>query len=274
MIVIRVYGGLGNQLFQYAFGIFLQEKFNQKIYFDFSFYNSNTHRAPSILKIINNLNQSPESLSNSFVKFNSFRVNRLYNRIFNKNYYSNYSDGFLPNPNENYFFDGYWQDKKYLKNELINLKMPSLSINADYYFNQIKKSKSSLSIHIRRTDYLTKKNQKIFKILDEKYYESSLKLIKNLGVSNSELFVFSDDHKWVNENLKLNQKFTVIENTNEIEDLFLMATCNHNIIANSTFSWWGAFLNSNKNKIVVGPKVWYKNDYSENDIKLKGWNWI
>lgn len=273
MIIVRVYGGLGNQLFQYAFGIFLQEKFNQKIYFDFSFYKSNFHRAPSILKIINNINQSPESLSNSFVKFKSFRINRLYNRIFNKNYYSNHSAGFLPNPNENYFFDGYWQNKKYFKNE-IELKKPGLSNKANNYLKQIIKSKSSLSIHVRRTDYLTKKNQKIFKILDEQYYCSALELIKNLGVINSDIFVFSDDIKWVDDNLKLSQNFTLVENTNEIDDLFLMSTCNHNIIANSTFSWWGAYLNSNKNKIVVGPKNWYKSGYPENDIKLSIWNWI
>lgn len=274
MIVVRVYGGLGNQLFQYAFGIFLQEKFNQKIYFDFSFYNSNTHRAPSILKIINNLNQSPEPLSNSFIKFKSFKLNRLYNRIFNKNYHLNYSDSFQPEANYNYFFDGYWQDKRYFKNELFKLKKPNFSTKANHYFDKIIKSENSLSIHVRRTDYLSKKNQKIFKILDDQYYSSALELVENLGVTNSDIFVFSDDIKWVNDNLKLSQKFTLVENTNEIDDLFLMSTCNHNIIANSTFSWWGAYLNSNKNKIVVGPKDWYENGYPETNIKLSNWNWI
>ena len=274
MIIVRVYGGLGNQLFQINFGHFLHEKFNQKVYFDFSFFKTQGKRKPLVRLILREINQPPKNITKRFIKFNSFRLNQLYNKIFNKNYFTEFDPKIQIDENQNYFFDGYWQDQKFLTKDSIQFQKVKFSKVAKDYLDQIQASKKSISIHIRRTDYLSKKNQKIFKILDEQYYSSALELIKNLGVTNSDIFVFSDDVKWVNDNLKLSQKFTLVENTNEIDDLFLMSICNHNIIANSTFSWWGAYLNSNKNKIVVGPKDWYKNQSFEKNIKLKNWTWI
>jgi len=97
----------------------------------------------------------------------------------------------------------------------------------------------------------------------------------NLYGKNLEIFAFSDDPSWVKNNLKLPVNINFITHNssdNNYEDLRLMSYCNHNIIANSSFSWWGAWLNKNPNKIVIAPKLWYANQKIENkDITPKNW---
>ena len=112
MIIVRVYGGLGNQLFQINFGHFLHEKFNQKVYFDFSFFKTQGVRKPLVKSILNDINQPPKNITESFIKFKSFRLNQLYNKLFNKNYLTEFDPKIQIDEKQNYFFDGYWQDQK------------------------------------------------------------------------------------------------------------------------------------------------------------------
>ena len=105
MIIVRVYGGLGNQLFQINFGHFLHEKFNQKVYFDFSFFKTQGIRKPLVKSIINDINQPPKNITESFIKFNSFRLNQLYNKLFSKNYLTEFDQKIQIDENENYFFE-------------------------------------------------------------------------------------------------------------------------------------------------------------------------
>ena len=274
MIIVRVYGGLGNQLFQINFGHFLHEKFNQKVYFDFSFFKTQGVRKPLVKSILNDINQPPKNITESFIKFKSFRLNQLYNKLFNKNYLTEFDPKIQIDENENYFFDGYWQDQSYLSKDNIQFQKVKFSKVAKDYLDQIQQSKNSISIHIRRTDYLTKKNIKIFKILDQDYYLSAINLITKECKKDYKIFVFSDDIKWAETNLKFDLETTYIQNTDELEDFNLMMNCQHNILANSTFSWWAAYLKKNKNGQIIGPKTWYKNQSFEKNIKLKNWTWI
>ena len=274
MIIVRVYGGLGNQLFQINFGHFLHEKFNQKVYFDFSFFKTQGIRKPLVKSIINDINQPPKNITESFIKFNSFRLNQLYNKLFSKNYLTEFDQKIQIDENENYFFDGYWQDQSYLSKDNIQFQKVKFSKVAKDYLDQIQQSKNSISIHIRRTDYLTRKNIKIFKILDQDYYLSAINLITKECKKDYKIFVFSDDIKWAETNLKFDLETTYIQNTDELEDINLMMNCKYNIIANSTFSWWAAYLKKNKNGQIIGPKIWYKNQSFEKNIKLKNWTWI
>ena len=274
MLIVRVYGGLGNQLFQINFGYFLHEKFNQKVYFDFSFFKTQGIRIPLVKSILNDINQPPKNITKGFIKFKSFRINQLYNKLFSKHYLTEFDPKIQIDENQNYFFDGYWQDQKYLSKDSIQFQKVNFSKFAKDYLDQIQASKNSISIHIRRTDYLTKKNIKIFKILDQDYYLSAINLITKERKKEYKIFVFSDDIKWAEANLKFDLETTYIQNTDELEDINLMMNCKYNIIANSTFSWWAVYLKKNKNGQIIGPKTWYKNQSFEKNIKLNNWTWI
>ena len=130
----------------------------------------------------------------------------------------------------------------------------------------------SISLHIRRGDYVS---NIAHGTCDLSYYRKAVEYFINLYGKNLEIFAFSDDPSWVKNNLKLPVNINFITHNysdNNYEDLRLMSCCNHNIIANSSFSWWGAWLNTNPNKIVIAPKLWYANQKIENrDITPKDW---
>jgi len=144
VIIVRVYGGLGNQLFQINFGHFLHEKFNEKVYFDFSFFKTQGIRIPLTKSILNDINQPPNNITKGYIKFKSFRLNQLYNKVFSKNYITEFDQKIQIDRNQNYFFDGYWQDQKYLSNESIQFKKVKFSKVANDYLDQIQESKNSI----------------------------------------------------------------------------------------------------------------------------------
>jgi hypothetical protein len=133
-------------------------------------------------------------------------------------------------------------------------------------------SNNSVSVHIRRGDYVSNPHASKFhgtKGLD--YYEKAVERIAET-VKNPELFVISDDIEWCKENLRLPYKTTHIDGNAGFEDMHIMSHCAHNIIANSSFSWWAAWLNTNPDKVVIAPKKWF-NDESINteDVVPKTW---
>ena len=146
MIIVRVYGGLGNQLFQINFGHFLHEKFNEKVYFDFSFFKTQGIRKPLVKSILKEINQPPKNITKRFIKFKIFRLNQLYNKIFNKNYFTQFDPKVQIDENQNYFFDGYWQDQKFLTKNSIQFQEVKFSKVAKDYLDQIQLSKNSISI--------------------------------------------------------------------------------------------------------------------------------
>ena len=110
---------------------------------------------------------------------------------------------------------------------------------------------------MRRGDYVTLPSAKNhYKLCSLEYYKQAIEYLKN-RLTKFELFVFSDDILWCKENLTFEFPVNFIESGNSQSDLYLMSRCKHNVIANSSFSWWGAWLNSNKNKIVIAPNDWF-----------------
>ena len=171
---------------------------------------------------------------------------------------------------------GTWQSEKYfidisagLRKEFC-FKIPDDSVNKEI-IEKIKNS-NSVSIHIRRGDYLSKEwisSHSVIKSLA--YYENAINYIES-HIANPHYFIFSDDMDWVEKNLKLS-RCTYINNNkdkNSYVDMYLMSLCQHNIIANSTFSWWGAWLNISENKIVIMPNKWL-NDRNCEDIYPENW---
>jgi hypothetical protein len=177
----------------------------------------------------------------------------------------NYNEG------ENLLLDGYFQSEKYFinnKNYIINLFKPTNEIKLSIL---IKKPniQNSISIHVRRGDYLDFPNHHPQQSLD--YYISAVNL---LGIDNDYL-IFSDDLDGIKDMFDFipNKQFVTLGKN--YLDLYAMSMCKHNIICNSTFSWWGAYLNENKDKTIIGPKNWFGQAYSHwNTYDILPDNWI
>ena len=178
------------------------------------------------------------------------------------------------------YLDGYWQSEKYFKGaveairrELIvqkELEGKNLEIAG-----MIKEVAQPVSIHIRRGDYVSdKKTNQVHGLCSLDYYESAINRLTET-FSSPHFFVFSDDQNWVKENLKLNLPATYVDHNDaatNFEDLRLMSLCKHNIIANSSFSWWGAWLNADSEKVVIAPSKWFAdNNMNSQDVCPEVW---
>jgi hypothetical protein len=178
------------------------------------------------------------------------------------------------------YLSGYWQTEKYFS-DIENLIREDFRIikpldGQNLGIAEKIKHTESVSIHLRGRDYINRvETKKIHFTCDNSYYERSLSFIRE-KIKNPHFFVFSDDPEWAKKFLKTNHSFTFVEgnswNKTSYEDLRLMSLCRHNIIANSSFSWWGAWLNLNVDKIVVAPKKWFADtERNSQDLIPDGW---
>lgn len=283
MIIVKLIGGLGNQLFQYSLGRSLSIKNNDILKLDLSDFEGNENRHYSLrhFNIIENFATEKDinDAKKSGIWKLADKLKPRYRRAVIK--YKGYD--FDPNVlklSGNFYLDGYWQSEKYfqdienvIRKEII-LKEPLPSKYSEL-ISDIKNS-NSVSVHIRRGDYVTsKKFSKIYNLLDEKYYQGAVKFIAE-KISNPKFFIFSDDIEWVKHNLDIPYPKTLVSGENETKDyeeLVLMSLCKHNITANSSFSWWGAWLNQNPSKIVISPDRWF-NDKADVAKDLIPQDWI
>ena len=289
MVIAKLIGGLGNQMFQYAFGYCLAKRNNSIFKLDtskFSDYklhkfsldhlniNSNFATVSEIKKMQNYSNSPIAKLRNLFsLSSNHLNSHHITEKSFN-------FDKEISNLKGNYYLDGYWQTEKYfldyqdlIRNEF-KVKSDPDDINKKF-INQITNS-NSVSIHIRHGDYLiNSKTKTVHGVLPLSYYNQAIAIIKN-KVTNPVFFVFSDDIEWAKQNLNKDVPIFFMDHNNadkNYEDLRLMSLCKYNIIANSSFSWWGAWLNDNPNKIVIVPQQWF-GDSSKNINDLIPKNWL
>ncbi|MCK4744844.1 alpha-1,2-fucosyltransferase, partial [Candidatus Parcubacteria bacterium] len=176
----------------------------------------------------------------------------------------------------NIYLDGYWQSEKYFKNIENSIRKEftlknDLQLKAKKLLRKIKNTES-ISIHIRRNDYISHKPANQYHgVCHLSYYKKAINVIIK-KIDDPHFFVFSDDIDWCKKNLKIKFPTIFVEGNKDYEDLILMSKCKHNIIANSTFSWWGAWLNNNPNKIVIAPKKWFrKKSINTKDLIPKTW---
>ncbi len=277
MIVIQLLGGLGNQMFQYACGRALGYKFQTKLIFDTSqlsirknisgitirsleldIFNLDIQEAnkdelkkikPFLYKIVNVLAIK--------IGLHGIRTSKYF---IEKDF--SYSSSIEKVVN-NCYLSGYWQSFRYFQNieslirhEFIFSK--DLDKRNQDIVNKIK-NENSVSVHLRHTDFVDNKFHDIHGTCSLEYYNKAIEYITG-NVKTPFFFIFSDDIKWAQENLKLSYKSEFISGNTGKEsyiDMQLMSLCKHNIIANSSFSWWGAWLNSNPDKIVIAPIQWF-----------------
>jgi hypothetical protein len=276
--VIVIFNGLGNQMSQYAF--YLKKKsINSNTEF-ITFCND--HNGLELDKIFNiNCKKTLKRrllyyifrllLTDKLIFIISpikFILNSLGVKIIKENFNYSFNQEYLkPKSGINYYFGG-WHSEKYFISESTKIKNNFL-FNTKIFDEAISiilsdiKLKNSVSIHIRRGDFLNKNNINLFgNICDLNYFNNTIKEIES-NVDNPHYYIFSNDMQWVKQNLFL-KNVTYIEGNNKYRswmDMFLMSKCKHNIISNSSFSWWGAWLNQNPNKIVICP-----NKFSTKDI--------
>ena len=278
MITSHLFGGLGNQLFQYCAGRALSlthgvelrllwGEDTEKRTLDLHHFNIEAEiiRSSKVFKRLS-FRLLPSLLKHGLPKV--LREDAL-------GYYDRFQS-----LGGNTRIKGYWQSELYfehfedvIRNDLHIITLPSRQNQA--FLDRIS-SENAVSLHIRRGDYITNlMANSIHGTCDLTYYE---KAIENISSSMSEdpvFYVFSDDPSWAKQNLKTRHK-TVFVDFNDAaanyEDLRLMSQCNHNIIANSTFSWWGAWLNKNPSKIVIAPHKWFSDPTIKNpNILPQAW---
>ena len=278
MIITKLKGGLGNQLFQYATGRAaalhhkLPLKLDLTIFKTYKLHNGYRLDQYAIQADIATENEIINLKGRNNVLFSALRKAGLIKR---KSYFKEKRSSYFDErvlKNKFVYLDGYWQNELYFSNirkELLRELSPINPMNdlGCDYLEPIKKS-NSVSIHVRRGDYLNLKN---INVLDVDYYMKAVEYVRK-NVEKPTFFIFSDDLDWCKKNLGFLDGCTYVDRTQtEIDDLKLMSFCRHNITANSSFSWWGAWLNQNPNKIVIAPKGWLLNDPGSSNIIPLDW---
>jgi Glycosyl transferase family 11 len=292
VIVVRLLGGHSNQLFQYATGRVLADRHNTSLKLDTKSYLANQPEqdTPREYELSGYPLRAEIATDKDMQRVLplDFQPNlpfKILWRLGINNRIRPFSEGGKHfNPKvlslpDNTYLNGWWQNEKYfmdIRKDLLRDLEPSRPMNTKNkkYFDAIKKS-TSVSLHVRRGDYVTNKNAKsTHGLTPVQYYKAALnKVLNHENNKPVHIFVFSNDIPWCKKNLKLETPMTFIEgNVDGADDMRLMKHCNHNILTNSSFSWWGAWLNENPDKIVIAPKMWFTNKDDNKAMELpKTW---
>lgn len=296
MIIIKIKGGLGNQMFQYAVGRSIEKRKDFSVFYDLSFYHqhgndnlslrgsgADTPRNFGLQHFHTSIREaSPEEVE---------RLNPIYKKLFEKiknkfskqNWYS--VNQHVLHPADNTYLEGWWQSEGYFKDIADTIRKDftlakPLGVAAQAIYMSIKDFRlpgtAPVSLHIRRGDFITNPYaNKHNVILDVEHYKRALQELARRERKQLHVYVFSDDIEWAKANLQTDHTmhFVSCPEIEDYEEMMLMASCDHHIIANSTFSWWGAWLNPSKTKIVIAPKQWFQ-DPAINIAGLMPSDWI
>lgn len=284
MIIIGLKGGIGNQLFQYAFGRHLALRNNTELQFD----TGGLQRANEIGNIYRDFSlptfnipiveaSRTDILRLKYPYGPLSKVWRLFKGKVLNEYDITYHEHLLAIRGE-YYGDGYYQSPRYfdaIRPTLLadlTLKNP-FSLNAAVIAIQMSAT-TAVSLHVRRGDYAT--NPRVmyeYGTCSADYYRKAMRHIEETTDKSVTYFVFSDDIAWVKANLPVGSNTVYVEDPtiSDVESLILMSMCTHNIIANSSYSWWGAWLNQHPEKIVVAPTPWFEHQPTDPDLIPKDW---
>lgn len=272
-VITRLNGGLGNQMFQYAAGRALADRLGVPLKVDLSEFDTYLLRRFELDKFdIGAGIATPEETANFII--NPSRFQRSYGRLailmgfgFNRIAFMekkfSYDDTFekIRHP---MYLNGYWQSEKYFKSAEDKLRKEfsladRLGEASQKVLDRILQC-PAVSLHIRRGDYITNPSAALVHgVCSLEYYYSAIGHIA-AHVDRPLFFVFSDDPQWAKDNLKISHPVEFVEANGQdrgAEDMWLMKSCKHHIIANSSFSWWAAWLNDRLDKIVIAPRIWF-----------------
>lgn len=270
--IISFNGGLGNQMFEYAFYLALKRGMPFRIYgFDIS-GSISQHYGYELDKIFQIDTILQRKIYPKLRKLERHRLIR-FEKCSEQNCWQ-YEKGLLQKRFSPTEYVGFWQTEKYFKcienkvrqvfrfrTELLNEKTIALA-------KELSTNENSISLHVRRGDYVNIDNCQTY---GQSYYLDALEYMRRC-TGGGKMIIFSDDIDWCRANLSMEDALYVDWNNgvDSWQDMYLMSLCKNNIIANSSFSWWGAWLNENPNKIVIAPKQWMKSDVGV-DVIPKSW---
>ncbi|MCG6405528.1 alpha-1,2-fucosyltransferase [Vibrio fluvialis] len=272
MITIKLTGGLGNQMFQYATALSLAVKKNTNVTLDiseFKIYNLRKYELDKF-KITSNTTNKSSTIARIIKKF---RIKSFFKKRYFFEQSLEYANN-MDNVGRNVYLDGYFQCELYfldIKEKLIEGGGGggNLSSYASQIVSEITQSnQTTVSLHVRRGDYISNSHtNSVHGVCSLSYYYSAIKRLENT-FDNIHYYIFSDDIEWVKEHLHLVNATYIEGNDSRIphEDIYLMSCCQHNIVANSSFSWWGGWLNTNFDKIVIAPNNWFVKNVPNNII--------
>lgn len=289
MIITQIIGGLGNQMFQYAAGRALSLKNDSTFVLDISgFENYELHQGFELQRVFRHRFETASKADIRRVL--GWQSPAGIRRIVSRRPFASFCrKRFVVEPHFNYwpginkltndcYLSGYWQSEKYFIDVALQIredfvfKLPLEKQNAELVkqINQV----NAVSLHVRRGDYaINPKTTATHGMCSLDYYRESIRYVAE-RVEQPHFFIFSDDIAWVKNNLKMDFPHVYVQHNHGAEsynDMRLMSLCRNHIIANSSFSWWGAWLNSSTEKIVIAPRKWFANQTDVQDLFPDGW---
>jgi hypothetical protein len=291
LIIANIVGGLGNQMFQYAAAYALSRRFSQQLKLDTSTYSHRKYHNPEgfLLTKIFPIDTSEATLSDylktlggtaSLLKLkNRINIGAINSSYIREGELFTIDDRFVSLNNKSAYLQGWWQTESYFSEysneirELYKFKAQSISKKA-LELAEIINNCESVSIHVRRGDYVSNPSyNRVYGTCSIAYYENSMSYVLEKK-SSSKFFIFSDDPEWV-KSVDAFAGCYVIDipegGEGSWNDMYLMSLCKNNVIANSSFSWWGAWLNKNQEKIVIAPEKWFADGRSNGSLLPIEW---
>lgn len=283
MIATHLFGGLGNQLFQFATGLALAARRGVELRLDERYFD--VPRSGDF--IMNHFGHDIPYIDRK--RLPAMRHDGLFRYVRDKiqgtnwKLYKEHTLGFDPavmDLPDGTYLKGYWQSEKYFRDhaDLVRKHLPISTPPSPPNATMMKAQDKTfpVSLHIRRGDYITNaKFNSTHGTCDLDYYERAVSHIAENCNEDITIFAFSDEPDWVEENLKLPFDIKVTRDNEGLkcyEDIRLMSRCRHHIVANSSFSWWGAWLNADPDKIVVAPKQWFADpNMQDHDLVPEDW---
>lgn len=288
MKIVKILGGIGNQMFQYAFLLALKERYDDTFLVDTSIFDIwSIHNGYELERVFNikEIKATVDAIKKVAWFSNYYKVRRTLSLILPKKtmcvekspykYYPHFLD-----MSGDAYYDGYWQYYKYFesvrKDVISAFQFVPDSDERNKSLISKMNNENCVSIHVRRGDYLKSKEYKGICGID--YYKKAIDLVRS-NISNPSYQIFSNDIEWCKNNitpLLENSPVTFVDwnvGANSFRDMELMSKCRANIIANSSFSWWAAYLNQNDSKLVVAPQKW-TNRKVEFMVQPNDWNLI
>lgn len=281
IVISQLKGGLGNQLFQYAAAKSLAHHLQASLKLDITTFKHSQTRLFKLDYFCIPLEIAAKEEIGRFICFPSlYRHSPKFFSIISKHIYRepyfHYNEHFF-NLKKPIYLDGYWQSYKYFDSieKVLREELTIKDVFIKHFSEKINELRNinSIAIHIRRGDYTIKRIADFHGVLPVKYYNEAIQIMTE-KINNPKFYFFSDDINWVKENIQISHphEFVTSYTKSAIEDFYLMSQCKHNIIANSSFSWWAAWLNPNPSKIVIAPKKWFnKSPHNTTDLIPNEW---
>jgi hypothetical protein len=273
VVVIR--GGLGNQMFIYAFYFVLRMRYSFSLVLFEPVHCFQVHHGFELHNIFPRIGKSRtfkyyRRLQKIYSEYFTRKLFKIIREVSPAEFYPNFKSSCYPF----LVYEGFWQSELYFSKYRAELLKIFLFDEKKLNANTLKlladiNEKNSVAVHIRRGDYLN--NKELSGICSKTYYENAIAKIKE-KIKDPVFYFFSDDPSWVKKNFSF-AKYHLIDfnrGKDSWQDMYLMSKCKNNIIANSSFSWWGAWLNINPDKIIIAPSDWFKT-IPDKDIVPENW---